>query len=310
MNLSVKIGKLKLKNPVLLASGTFGYAEEFEDFIKLEKLGAIVTKTITLAPRVGNPPPRIVETASGMLNSIGLENPGVNIFIKEKLPVLKKIGVPIIVSISADKVEEFVKLAKRLDKEKAVSAIELNISCPNIVTAKTQKFRQNAKLISQDPESTYKVVEAVRKVTKLTLITKLSPNVTDITQIAKAAEGAGTDALSLVNTFFSISIDVNTRRSHLGNVIGGLSGPAIKPVALYMVREVAKKTKLPIIGMGGIVNAEDALEFIIAGASAVAVGTANFINPKVSIEIIAGIKDYSKEHKISSIKRLVGSLKT
>ena len=302
MNLAVKIGKIKVKNPVLVASGTFGYAEEFEDFLDLKKLGAVVTKTITLKPRKGNPPPRIVETASGMLNSIGLENPGVEAFIKEKLPVLKKTKVPIIVSISADSVGEFVQLAKRLSKEKAVKAIELNISCPNIKKSKL--------LIAQDAASTYKVVKAVRRATKLTIITKLSPNVTDITEIARTAERAGSNALSLVNTFSAMSININKRKPRLGNITGGLSGPAIKPVALRMVWEVKKAVKIPIIGMGGIMNTGDALEFIIAGATAVAIGTANFINPKAPVEIISGVKKYMQHNKISSIKRLVGSVKT
>ena len=302
MSLSIEIGKMKLKNPVLVASGTFGYAEEFEDFFDLKKLGALVTKTITLKPRQGNSPPRIVETDSGMLNSIGLENPGVKVFLEEKLPLLKKIKVPVIVSISADSTKEFVGLAKILNKEKAIAAIELNISCPNIKKSKL--------LIAQDVNSTYKVVKAVRKSTRKTLITKLSPNVTDITEIAKAAQRAGSNAISLVNTFSAMSIDIDTKKPKLGNITGGLSGPAIKPIALYMVREVARTVKLPIIGMGGIMNTEDALEFIIAGASAVAIGTANFINPKACVDILAGIEKYMKENKIKNIKFLRESLKT
>jgi dihydroorotate dehydrogenase (NAD+) catalytic subunit len=318
---SVKIGELKLKNPVMVASGTFGYAEEFEDFIDLKQLGAIVTKTITLQPRQGNPPPRTCETPAGMLNSIGLENPGLETFIQDKLPLLMKIGVPIIISIaSLDAPAEFVTFAKRLDKIKEAAAIELNISCPNIklvsypvsqLASSTgkQANRQTGKLISQDSHSTYEVVNRVRKVTRKTLITKLSPNVTDIVAIAKAAQQAGTDAISLVNTFYGMGIDIKTRKSKLGNIIGGLSGPAIKPIALRMVWEVHRNLRLPIIGMGGIMDTQDALEFIIAGASAVSIGTANFINPKVSIEIIKGLKDYLIRNRIKDINSLIGSLK-
>jgi len=308
-NLSVNIGTLKLKNPVMVASGTFGWLEEFKDFMNLKELGAIVTKTITLKPRQGNPPPRTCETPAGMLNSIGLENPGLEVFIREKLPLLKKIGIPIIVSIaSEDDPGEFVLLSKRLDKIKEVAAIELNISCPNIKSAKTERA-QKAKLISQDPNSTYALVNRVRKVTKKTLITKLSPNVTDITVIAKAAEHGGTDAVSLINTITAMSIDVKTGKPKIASLIGGLSGPAIRPVAVRMVWEVCRKIKVPIIGMGGIIDVSSALEFIIAGASAISVGTANFINPKVTVEIISGIKQYLVKNKIKDIRGLTGSIK-
>ncbi len=299
--LSVNIGKIKLKNPVMVASGTFGYAEEFRDFINLKELGAIVTKTITLRPRQGNLPPRTCETPAGMLNSIGLENPGLEVFIREKLPLLKKIGVPIIASISSEgDPGEFNVLARRLDKIKEVAAIELNISCPNI---------SHARLISQDPNSTYAVVKRVRRVTQKTIITKLSPNVTDITEIAKAAEAAGTDAVSLINTITGMSIDVKTGKPKIASLIGGLSGPAIRPVAVRMVWEAYQKIKIPIIGMGGIIDISSALEFIIAGASAIAVGTANFINPKVTVEIISGIKQYLVKNKIKDIRELIGSIK-
>lgn len=301
-NLSTNIGKLKLKNPVMVASGTFGYGEEFKDFIDLKKLGAIVTKTITLRPRRGNSMPRTVETASGMLNSIGLENPGLEVFIKEKLPKLKKIAVPIIVSIASEgELQEFVELAKRLDKIEAISAIELNLSCPNI--------HGRRKLTAQDAKATFETVEAVRKNTKKVIIAKLSPNVTDITEIARAAERAGADAVSLINTLYGMSIDIDTREPNLGNIIGGLSGPAIKPVALKMVYDVARSVSIPVIGMGGIMNAADALEFIIAGATAIAIGTANFINPKASIEVIEGIEKYLAENKIKGIKTIVRSVK-
>ena len=316
--LSISIGKLKLKNPVMVASGTFGYAEEFKDFINLKELGAIVTKTITLAPRQGNPGPRTCETPAGMLNSIGLENPGLELFIREKLPLLKKIGAPLIVSISSEHdPQEFIVLARRLDKIKEVAAIELNISCPNIGSRfsvlgsrrKPNTANRIPKLISQDPRLTYAVVNAVRKITQKTLITKLSPNVTDIAEIAKAAQAAGTDAVALINTITGMSIDVQTRKPRIAMATGGLSGPAIRPVAVRMAWEVYQKIKIPIIGMGGITDTQSALEFFIAGATAISVGTANFINPKVTIEIIAGIKKYLRKNKIKDIKSLIGSLK-
>lgn len=300
--LSINIGKLKLKNPVMVASGTFGYGEEFKDFVNLKELGAIVTKTITLKPRQGNPAPRTCETPAGMLNSIGLENPGQEAFIREKLPSLKKIGVPIIVSIaSEDDPEEFIILARRLDKIEGVAAIELNISCPNI--------RGKKYLISQDAKATYEIVNRVRSATKKALITKLSPNVTDIVEIAKAAEEAGIDAISLVNTLTGMSIDTRTRKPKIASGIAGLSGPAIRPVAVRMVNEVYRNIELPIIGMGGIIDALSALEFIIAGATAISVGTANFINPAVTAEIILGLKKYFILNKIRDIKELTGSLK-
>lgn len=313
-DLSVKIGKLKLKNPVMVASGTFGYAEEFIRFIDLKKLGAVVSKTITLNPRKGNPAPRTCETPSGMLNSIGLENPGLEGFIKSKLPYLCKIGIPVIVSIASETdPQEFVSLAKRLDKIKQISAIELNISCPNIKVHSQQSIvhskKLRAKLISQDPQATYKVVNAVRKITNKTLIAKLSPNVTDIAEIALAAEKAGSDAVSLINTLTGMSIGINSREPKIASVVAGLSGPAIRPVAVRMVWEVFRKIKIPIVGMGGIMNSDDALEFILAGASAVAVGTANFINPKAAIEIIRGLNEYLAKNKISDVKTLIGGLK-
>ena len=299
---SVEIGKLKLNNPVMVASGTFGYAEEFKDFMDLKKLGAIVTKTITLRPRKGNPSPRTCETTAGMLNSIGLENPGLENFIQDKLPFLKKIGVPIIMSIaSEEEPEEFLELVARLNLITEVAAIELNISCPNV--------RGKESLIAQDPEATYKIVQEVRKITSKTLITKLSPNVTSISTIAKSAEDAGSDAVSLINTLSGMSIDVEQRKPKIASGIAGLSGPAIRPVAVRMVWEVFNKVKIPIIGMGGIMDVPSALEFIIAGASAVSIGTANFINPKISLEIISGIKEYLTLNKIADIKELTGSLK-
>lgn len=308
-NLSVNIGRLKLKNPVMVASGTFGYAEEFNPFLDLKKLAAIITKTITLKPLPGNPPARTCETPAGMLNSIGLENPGLEVFIKDKLPFLKKIGVPIIVSIaSRGGQEEFVELAKHLDKVDAVCALELNISCPNIKNLEPRTENLEPKLIAQDAKATYDLVKAVRKVTKKTIITKLSPNVTSITDIAMAAEAAGTSAISLINTLIGMSIDVETHRPKIASITGGLSGPAIRPIAVRMVWEVARKTKVPVIGIGGIMNATDALEFIIAGATCIQIGTANFIEPSATVQILNGIKMYMKKNNITDINRLVGTL--
>ena len=312
--LSINIGKMKLKNPVMVASGTFGYAQEFKDFIDLNKLGAIVTKTITLNARQGNPAPRTCETPAGLLNSIGLENPGIDKFIQEKLPFLKKIGVPIIVSIASEgDPEEFIRLTQRLEKIKEVAAIELNISCPNIESLVTCHLSpvlsgDRRPLISQDSKSTYEVVKRVRKVTKKTIITKLSPNVTDITEIAQAAQDAGSDAISLINTLTGMSIDIKTAKPKIATVTGGLSGPAIRPVAVRMVWEVYQRIKIPIIGMGGIIDTFSALEFILAGATAVSVGTANFINPRTTVEIISGIKKYLQNNKTSSIQKLIGAL--
>jgi len=292
MELKPKIGKIKLKNPVMVASGTFGYAEEFEDLVDLKKLGAIITKTITLKPRQGNPMPRVCETASGMLNAIGLQNDGVEGFIEEKLPYLSRLGIPIIVSISGDSVAEFCKLAKALDKEKDVDGIELNVSCPNIKRPKTKD--QRPKLVAQDKNATYDVVKNVKGATGKTLITKLSPNVTDIVEIAQAACKAGTDAVSLVNTFLGMAIDIKTGKPKLGNITGGLSGPCIKPIALRMIWEVARNIKQPVIGMGGIMTADDAIEFILAGAKAVQVGTANFVEPGICEKIIKGVEKWVK----------------
>lgn len=299
--ISVNIGRLRLKNPVMVASGTFGYAEEFKDFIDLKRLGAIVTKTITLNPRSGNAPPRTCETPAGMLNSIGLENPGLEVFLEEKLPFLEGLGVPVIMSIaSEDNPKEFLALVRRLDGIKSVQALELNISCPNV---------KKTRLISQDAKATYELVRSVRKATKKTIITKLSPNVTSIADIALAAEGAGSNALSLINTLGGMSIDIKSKKPKIASGVAGLSGPAIRPVAVRMVCEVYRKVKVPIIGMGGIIDASSALEFIIAGASAVSVGTANFIDPGVSIEIIEGIRKYLVGNNIKDIKNLIGSVK-
>ncbi|MCM8797024.1 MAG: dihydroorotate dehydrogenase [Candidatus Omnitrophica bacterium] len=299
-NLSVSIGRLKLKNPVLVSSGTFGYGREFAEFLDLRELGAIVTKTITLRPRQGNPPPRTCETPAGMLNSIGLENPGIEVFIEKNLPSLLKMGAPVIVSISAESdPTEFAALAKKLDRIAGVKALELNISCPNL---------KRTKLIAQDAAESFQAVKLVRRNTDKPIITKLSPNVTDISAIALSAQKAGSDAVSLVNTFLGMGIDVEKRMPRVSTVTAGLSGPAIRPIAVRMVWEVYQKINIPIIGMGGIMDLSSALEFIIAGATAVSVGTANFINPATTIEIIRGLKQYLIRNKIKEIRSLIGSL--
>jgi len=304
--LGVSIGKIRLKNPVMTASGTFGYAREFEKLVNLKEIGAIITKTITLNPRIGNPMPRIYETPSGMLNAIGLQNEGIDNFLEEKMPYLSKIGTPIIVSISGNNIDEFFILAKRFDKVKDISGIELNISCPNI---KGEGWKvKGGGLVAQDSKATYEVVKAVKKITQKTIITKLSPNVTDIVEIARAAQDAGSEAVSLVNTFLGMAIDIETRTPRLGNIRGGLSGPCIKPIALRMVYDVSKNINIPVIGIGGIMNSEDAVEFILAGATAVQVGTANFIEPGACCKIVSGIEAYLKRHKVERIQDIRGSL--
>lgn len=299
MNISVKIGNVEFKNPVTVASGTFGHAEKYYDLEEVKKLGAIVPKTVTLHPRVGNPPLRILETASGMLNAIGIENPGADGFIEKKLPGFRKIGIPLIISILGNTDEEFVILVEKFNQAKGVRALELNLSCPNL---------KHKILVAQDPEATFRVVKKIKEISKYPVLAKLSPNVTDIAAIAEAAESAGADGISLINTFSAMAIDVRTRTSVLGNFTGGLSGPAIKPIALRMVYEVAQKVKIPVVAMGGIMTASDALEFMIAGATMVAVGTANFINPRAPLEVLEGIKAYMKEHRLKEIKQLIGSL--
>lgn len=302
--LEVEVGGIRMKNPVMTASGTFGYGEEFSPFIDLDKLGAIVLKGITLKPKRGNSPPRIIETSSGILNAIGLQNVGVEVLINKKLPYLQKFTTPVIINISGDTLEEYVELARKLDnisQEKGIAGLEINISCPNV--------QKGGIVWGTEAQLTYKVVNNIRKVTTLPLIVKLSPNVTDIKVIAVAAEEAGADVLSLINTLVGMAVDVSLRRPKLANISGGLSGPAVKPVALWMVWQVFQTVNIPIIGMGGIMKAQDALEFIIAGARAVSIGTANLVNPKAAIEIIKGIEEYLVENKIKDINELVGSLK-
>jgi dihydroorotate dehydrogenase (NAD+) catalytic subunit len=288
-----------MQNPVMTASGTFGYAQEFEPYLDLSRLGAIVVKTITLRPRAGARPTRIVETPAGMLNAIGLQNVGLDAFIEEKLPYLRRLGPPIIVNIAGESIEDYYELAKRLSDQEGVRGIELNISCPNVADGLI--FGCNAVLAHQ-------LVARVRQATTLPLIPKLSPNVTDVVEIARALEEGGADALSLINTLIGMAIDVRSRRPKIANVTGGLSGPAIRPVAVRMVWEVARAVKLPLIGMGGIMTAEDALEFLIAGATAIAVGTANFTSPSSAQHVIDGIEAYLIEHKFKRVTDLIGRL--
>lgn len=298
MNLSVKIGNLELKNPVMGASGTFGFGREYEDFLDVNEIGAIVTKGVTPKPRAGNPGVRIAETPSGMLNCIGLENPGVDAFIYDILPKIKKYNTAVIVNISAGSVEEYAEMAWRLDID-GVDAVEVNISCPNV--------KEGGIVFGTDPKAAA-VTHAVKTHTKKTVIVKLSPNVTDIVQMAKAVEEAGADAISMINTLTGMAIDINTRKPLLGNITGGLSGPAVKPVALRMVWQVAKAVNIPIIGMGGIASAEDAIEFLLAGATAVAVGAHNFIDPSALKVIADGIAEYMQKHNIEDVNELVGAL--
>jgi dihydroorotate dehydrogenase (NAD+) catalytic subunit len=295
--LAVDIAGLKMKTPVTTASGTFGFGLEFTDFLDLEKVGAITVKGTTLAPRAGNKGQRVVETPSGILNCIGLENPGSDYFLKETLPKLRKYNVPVIVNIDASSPEEYGELAAKLDV-KGVDAVEINVSCPNIKDGGLV-FGTNAKSMAQ-------VVKEVKKNTSKVVITKLSPNVTSITEMAKAAEDAGTDALSLINTLLGMKIDIHRQRPVLGNVTGGLSGPCIRPVAVRMCYEVAQAVKVPIIGMGGIMCAEDAIEFFLAGASAIAVGTANFVNPAIAETISLDILEYMDKHNIKKIQDMIG----
>lgn len=307
VSLAVKIGNLILKNPVTVASGTFGYGEEFAEYFDISQLGAITVKSITLKPRLGNPPPRIVETPAGMLNAIGLQNVGIEKFLKEKLPFLREKGCTIIANIYGTDIEEYRLLAEILEKEGGADAIEINLSCPNVHDARAMK---KCPLIAQSPEWVGKYTASVREKTSLPLIVKLSPNVTDIVEPAVIAENSGADAVSLVNTFLGMSIDVNTRRPKLKNIVGGLSGPCIKPIALRMVWEVSRALNIPIIGMGGICTSEDAIEFLIAGARVVAVGSYNFRNPYAPIEVLRGIEKYCIESGIKDINELIGSLIT
>jgi len=300
VNLSVQIGNLTMPNPVTVASGTFGYGVEYARLLDLNQLGAVVVKGIRLNPVRGHPTPRTAEVTSGLLNAIGLQGPGVAGFIRKYWPFLKALKVPTIVNIWGTTVEEYAEVARRFDALGGIGALELNVSCPNLKEGGAQ-FGTDVKLLSQ-------VVAACRQATKLPLITKLSPNVPNIAPYAKAAEAAGSDALSVTNSFPAMAIDIETRRPKLANVTGGLTGPCIKPIAVKLVWEAAKAVKIPIIGMGGIQNAADAIEFMMAGATAVAVGTANFYEPQTALNVIAGIREFMERHGISEARQLTGSL--
>jgi dihydroorotate dehydrogenase (NAD+) catalytic subunit len=301
-DLSIDFAGIKLKNPVLTASGTFGYGEEYRQIIDLNRLGGIIVKGVSRNPITGNPPPRIWETPSGMLNAIGLENPGVDVFLREKLPHLRQFDTAVIVNIFGYSLEDYLAVAERLDGVPGVAGLEVNISCPN-VKAGGIVFGTNVK-------ASFELLSALRKVTRLALIAKLSPNVTDITEFARAAQDAGCDGLSLINTLLGMAIDIRCRRPRLANCTGGLSGPAVRPVAVRMVWQAANAVTLPIIGMGGIMTAEDAVEFLLAGASAVAVGTANFVNPRATLDVIEGLESFLRAERIRSIRELVGQVRT
>lgn len=299
-DMTVEIAGIKMRNPVMTASGTFGYGEEFAEYMDLESIGALITKGLSLKPKAGNSTPRIVETPGGMLNAIGLQNVGIEAFIAKKMPFLSEINTPVIVNLYGNSLEEYGELAARVDGIEGVAGVEVNISCPNV--------KQGGIVFGTDPAAARQVVELVRKSTSKPLIVKLSPNVTDIVAMAKACVDAGAEALSLINTLTGMAIDLNSRRPVLANVTGGLSGPAIKPVALRMVWQVARAVKVPVIGIGGIMSATDALEFILAGAAAVQIGTASFLSPAASQEIAAGMEQWLLENRVGSIRELTGSL--
>jgi len=298
LDLTVNLGGMRLNNPVTVASGTFGYGREYEEYIDIAGIGAVIVKGTTLEPRHGNPPPRIIETSAGMLNAIGLENPGVEVFINEYLPYLHAKNVTVIANIAGNTLEEYAALAARLEGCPGIAGIELNISCPNV--------KQGGLQFGTDPQMVKNVVQAVKAETSLPVMPKLSPNVTDIVEIALAAQEGGADALSMINTLMGMAIDVRTRKPVLANIFGGLSGPAIKPVALRMIYQVYREVTIPMLCGGGIMNATDALEFIMAGASAVSVGTGNFVNPQLANEIVFGLRTYMQENQVPNLNDIVG----
>ena len=300
MNMKVNLAGVELKNPVMTASGTFGSGAEYSEFVDLNKLGAVVTKGVANVPWPGNPTPRVAETASGMLNAIGLQNPGIDVFCERDIPFLKKYDTKIIVNVCGKSTEDYCEVVERLGNE-PVDLLEINVSCPNV--------KEGGIAFGQDPKALEAITKEVKKYAKQPIIMKLSPNVTDITEMAKAAEAGGADILSLINTLTGMKIDIYKKTFALANKTGGMSGPAVKPVAVRMVYQVAQAVKLPIIGMGGISTAEDALEFILAGASAVSVGTANFFNPYAAEEVVRGIEDYMKSQKTEDICQLIGAVK-
>ena len=299
-DLKVNIGTLKLKNPVLTASGTFGYGEEFADFVDLTRLGGFIVKGTTLHPREGNPYPRMAETPMGMLNAVGLQNKGVHYFVEHIYPRLKDLDTNVIVNVSGSSVEDYCETAAIINELENIPAIELNISCPNV--------KHGGMTFGVHPEAAAEVVSAVRSAYHKTLIVKLTPNVTDITEIAKAVEGAGADSISLINTMLGMAIDAERRKPLLSTVTGGLSGPCVKPVALRMVWQVAKAVKVPVVGLGGIMNATDAIEFLLAGATAIELGTANFIDPAITVKVVDGINDYLDRHGFKSVQEIIGAL--
>ena len=300
VQLNTKIGSLELKNPVMTASGTFGYGTEYADFMDISRLGAIIVKGTTLNPRQGNPYPRMAETPSGMLNAVGLQNKGVDYFVDHIYPEVRKIGTAIIVNVSGSCIDDYVQTSSIINTLEDIPAIELNISCPNV--------KQGGMAFGVNPESAAQVVSAVRKAYDKTLIVKLSPNVTDITEIARAVEGAGADSVSLINTMLGMAIDAEKRKPILSTITGGMSGPAVKPVALRMVWQTAKAVKIPVIGLGGICSATDAVEFLLAGASAIQIGTANFIDPSISEKVVDGIVEYLQRHNFNSVQEIIGAL--
>ena len=300
MNMKVNLAGVELKNPVMTASGTFGSGEEYSELVDLNRLGAVVTKGVANIPWTGNPTPRIAETYGGMINAIGLQNPGMNVFIERDIPFLKQYNTKIIVNVCVKTTEDYIEVVERLSNE-PVDMLEINISCPNV--------KEGGIAFGQDPKAVEAITREVKKYAKQPVIMKLSPNVTDITVMAKAAEAGGADVLSMINTLTGMKIDVNRRTFAVANKTGGLSGPAIKPVAVRMVYQAACAVKIPIIGMGGIMTAEDALEFILAGATAVSVGTANFVNPYATMEIIEGIEDYMLKYQVENLSELIGAVR-
>ncbi len=301
IDLSVDLGFIRLRNPVIASSGTFGYGLEYSSFFDLNRLGGFVVKGLYFSPREGNPPPRLVETSSGLLNAIGLPGIGVHKFAEEILPQLQKYRTAVIVNVCGESDEEYVSVVEFLNKQEGISAYELNISCPNV--------KKDGLCPGLNPEDTFSVVKLVKKSSTKPVITKLSPNVTDIAEIALSAQEAGSDGLSLVNTFLAMAVDTETRKPVLANTFGGLSGPAIKPIALRMVYQVAKQVKIPVIGIGGVMSGKDALEFLIVGAKAVEVGTANFVDPQTTVKIIEELKDYCQKKGIERIEDIIGTIK-
>ncbi|NTW16153.1 MAG: dihydroorotate dehydrogenase [Syntrophaceae bacterium] len=294
-------GGLTIKNPVMAASGTFGYGEEYAPYYDINRVGAVIVKGVSLEPRAGNPPPRIMETPCGMLNAIGLENPGVEIFIKEKLPFLREYNTAVIVNVFGETLDEYKRVAEIVSETEGVHGLEINISCPNV--------NKGGIVFGTDPNMAYEITKEVKSATDLPVIVKLTPNVTDICVIAESVQAAGADAISLINTLTGMSVDIDQRIPHLANITGGLSGPAIKPIALRMVWQVAKKVTVPVIGVGGITSARDAMEFLIVGARAVQIGTAHFINPHAAVNIVEGMADYFVEHEIRDVNEFIGTLR-